>query len=125
MLKRGLKQSGEGFVFTRDLRHRVPSLYGFFDEYLEEFAKNISCPHLLIKVGGSGGTKRNLMLYFHQQASGSPHYESEEIIQRFLEIYRLNNQFEMVTVEGSHHVHLNNPERVVPSIVSFLNKYFE
>ena len=50
MLKRGLKQSGDGFVFTRDLRHRVPGLYGFTDEFLEEFAKNISCPHLLIKV---------------------------------------------------------------------------
>ena len=50
MLKRGLKRSGDGFVFTRDLRHKVPSLYGFTDEYLEEFAKNLSCPHLLIKV---------------------------------------------------------------------------
>ena len=50
MLKRGLKQSGDGFVFTRDLRHKVPSLYGFTEEYLEEFAKNLSCPHLLIKV---------------------------------------------------------------------------
>lgn len=105
MLKRGLKQSGDGFVFTRDLRHKVPSLYGFTEEYLEEFAKNLSCPHLLIK------------------ASGSPHYEKEEIIERFLEIYRQNEQFEMVTVDGSHHVHLNNPERVVPHIVSFLNKY--
>ena len=56
MLKRGLKQSGDGFVFTRDLRHRVPSLYGFVDEYLEEFAKNISCPHLLIKVVGWEGS---------------------------------------------------------------------
>ena len=54
------------------------------------------------------------------KASGSPHYENEEIITRFLEIYRKNEQFEMVTVDGSHHVHLNNPERVVPAIVSFL-----
>ena len=52
MLKRGLKQDGAGFVFTRDLRHRIPSLYGLLEEYLEEFAKNISCPHLLIKVVG-------------------------------------------------------------------------
>ena len=55
ILKRGLKQSGDGgFVFTRDLRHKIPSLYGFLDEYLEEFAKNIKCPHLLIKVVGGG-----------------------------------------------------------------------
>ena len=58
ILKRGLKQAGAGFVFTRDLRHKIPSLYGFLDEYLEEFAKNISCPHLLIKVidWGEGGS---------------------------------------------------------------------
>ena len=56
------------------------------------------------------------------KASGSPHYENEEIITRFLEIYRKNGQFEMVTVDGSHHVHLNNPERVVPSIDSFIKK---
>ena len=30
----------------------------------------------------------------------------------------------MVTVDGSHHVHLNNPERVVPSIVSFISKMY-
>ena len=58
------------------------------------------------------------------KASGSPHYENEEIITRFLEIYRKNEQFEMVTVDGSHHVHLNNPERVVPSIDSFIRKMF-
>ena len=52
MLKRGLKPSscGSGFVFTRDLRHRVPSLYGLPGEFLEQFARNIKCPHLLIKV---------------------------------------------------------------------------
>ena len=52
MLKRGMKQSscGSGFVFSRDLRHRTPSLYGLPGDFLEEFAKCIKCPHLLIKV---------------------------------------------------------------------------
>ena len=53
MLKRGLKASscGAGYVFTRDLRHRVPSMYGLPGEFLQEFARNIKCPHLLVKVG--------------------------------------------------------------------------
>lgn len=109
MLRRGLKNcedGREGFVFTRDLRHKVPSLYGFTDEYLEQFAKAITCPHLLIK------------------ASGSQHYEDDSIIKRFLDIYSHNEKFELVTVEGSHHVHLNNPERVVPSISSFIQSNF-
>jgi hypothetical protein len=34
----------------RDLRQRVGSLYGFHHDFLDEFARNIKCPHLLIKV---------------------------------------------------------------------------
>jgi len=106
MLRRGMRwcEEKEGFLFTRDLRHRAMSLYGFPEEYLQIFAKAIKCPHLLIK------------------ASGSPHYEDEEEINRFLDIYKKNDKFEMVTVDGSHHVHLNNPERVVPAIVKFIDK---
>ena len=50
ILKRGLRRTEDGFVFARDLRHRAPSLYGFPEDYLEEFARAIKCPHLLIKV---------------------------------------------------------------------------
>jgi len=109
MLKRGLKPSscGSGFVFTRDLRHRVPSLYGLPGEFLEQFARNIKCPHLLIK------------------ATGSPDYDSPELIQKILEIYSDNPNFQMATVEGSHHVHLNSPQLVAPQIDSFVGKHFK
>ena len=52
MLRRGMRwcEEKEGFLFTRDLRHRAMSLYGFPEEYLQIFAKAIKCPHLLIKV---------------------------------------------------------------------------
>ena len=55
ILQRGLKPGpdGQGWVFTRDLRHRVPSLYGLPDSFIEEFAKNVKCPHLLVKVSHS------------------------------------------------------------------------
>ena len=51
MLTRGLKSTQGGFVFSRDLRQMsVFSLYGLSQEVLEQFAKNIKCPHLLLKV---------------------------------------------------------------------------
>eukprot|EP00092_Neocalanus_flemingeri_P017820 GFUD01019284.1.p1 GENE.GFUD01019284.1~~GFUD01019284.1.p1 ORF type:complete len:332 (-),score=109.14 GFUD01019284.1:206-1201(-) len=107
ILKRGLKPSccGSGFVYTRDLRHRIPSLYGLPPEFLEQFAKNIKCPHLLIK------------------ATGSQDYDSEELIQKILEIYSDNPNYQFATVEGSHHVHLNSPHLVAPEIGSFISKH--
>jgi len=48
---------------------------------------------------------------------------SEEIAERLLKIYiNTNPNFEFREVEGGHHVHLNNPERVAPLIVRFLAK---
>jgi hypothetical protein len=37
-------------IIFRDLRQRVGSLYGFHHEFLDQFARGITCPHLLIKV---------------------------------------------------------------------------
>jgi len=109
MLKRGLKISdcGTGYVFTRDLRHRIPSMYGMPGQFLEEFARNIKCPHLLIR------------------ASNSPDYDSPELVQKILEIYSENPDFQTATVEGSHHVHLNSPELVAPHITNFVEKHFK
>ena len=50
MMKRGVAEVEGGVSFTRDLRHKVPSLYGVSDDMAWEFARNIKCPHLLIKV---------------------------------------------------------------------------
>ena len=50
MMKRGVMETEGGVRFTRDLRHKVPSLYGYSEDMAFEFARNIKCPHLLIKV---------------------------------------------------------------------------
>ena len=42
------------------------------------------------------------------------------MLERFLEIYRRNPLFTMATVKGSHHLHLNSPERVLPPVVDFI-----
>ena len=107
MTRRGVRRTEEGFIFTRDLRHRSIGLYGFSDEVLQEFARNVKCPHLVIK------------------ATDSPRYDSAESDNAILPIYKQNPKFDFVSVQGSHHVHLNSPELIVPHIEKFVNKHFQ
>ena len=58
--------------------------------------------------------------HYYIQASDSHSYEDPAVLQNFLEIYRSNPSFEMVTVKGSHHLHLNTPERVLPPLLNFI-----
>merc|ERR1712228_1061018 len=96
-VKRGLVScSGNTLNFSYDLKHRQRSLYGLHPEYLKEFASRIHCPHLLIKV---------------READNG---DIGELNNSILDIYRRNKKFRYVEVEGSHHVHLNHPERVAP-----------
>ena len=51
---------------------------------------------------------------------------SEEIARRLLKIYSDSNpHFEFHVVEGGHHVHINEPQRVAPLIVKFLEMNFD
>jgi hypothetical protein len=45
---------------------------------------------------------------------------------RILKVYQGNNpDFQYHQVEGGHHVHLNNPERIAPIVNKFLLKEFK
>ena len=57
------------------------------------------------------------------KASQSPGYERKGMNDDVLEIYAENPDFELVTVSGTHHVHLNDPEQVMAKIEPFLSKY--
>jgi len=103
-MKRGLKREAEGFVYTRDLRHRARSLYGIPTESLKEWARNIRCPHLIIAA--------QLMTMF----AGID--EDKQI----MEIYKQNPKFTCLKVEGSHHVHINEPQKVNPLILQFIQE---
>ena len=93
------------YVYTRDLRHRVTSLYGYSDDVLAGLIARITCPVLVVK--GDHGR----------------YYEPKEIPARMLEVYRRNPEFNLAEVEGAHHVHLNEPEKVAPHIEKFVRKY--
>lgn len=108
LLERGLKKAQDGkedsWEFTRDLKHRITSLYGYPQEVMRTVAAEVKCPHLIIKA-----KQGNL-------------YEPLENVTEILEIYaRTNPLFRKVEVDGNHHVHLNSPENVWPEIQTFLD----
>ena len=87
--------------------NRIPSPFNVVPEQVEHYAEQIQCPLLVVK------------------ASDSPWYMAEEYAEKILKLYKnYNPNFVYKTVEGGHHVHLNNPEKVAPLIVKFLQKTF-
>eukprot|EP00092_Neocalanus_flemingeri_P036597 GFUD01039847.1.p1 GENE.GFUD01039847.1~~GFUD01039847.1.p1 ORF type:complete len:328 (+),score=68.62 GFUD01039847.1:37-1020(+) len=108
LLTRGIikSASGSGFVFTRDIKHILKDLYGIAHEYNTEFAANIRCPHLLVRASAENAAT----------AWG----KEKEAMEEVLSIYNRNKLFTLADVLGSHHVHLNNPERVLPHIDTFV-----
>jgi len=111
LMKRGLVEHPDDpdlFSWSADLRLRIPTTFNMVQEVAEEYASNISAPHLIIK------------------AKDSNRYMSDECYDRLLKVYRLHNpNFLYREVEGGHHLHLNTPELVAPLINSFLAKQFD
>lgn len=108
LLKRGATPMADDpgrLIFNRDPRLKVTSIPGVTDEQLMSLSRNLSCDLLLILAN------EGIAFAF------SPMEQLEAI----LEVYRQRcRSFRMVKVDGTHHVHLNNPERVAPYIKEFL-----
>ncbi len=104
LMRRGTRKNPDGGIyFSRDLRHVIPSFANYTLEQHLEFAKRIKCPLLLLK------------------AKNGPMYEGKDIHDQFVQLYRDNNPaFEYVEVDGTHHVHLVQPENVASHIEKFL-----
>ncbi|KAF2883503.1 hypothetical protein ILUMI_22676 [Ignelater luminosus] len=112
ILKRNIalstKEPGK-YYFTRDMRLKTSlssDLLGWCQKDIVDSAHKIRCPLLYIK------------------ASHSPFYENKQNTLDVVKVIKkMNENFEMHIVEGTHHVHLNNPERLVNLINNFIKKY--
>jgi pimeloyl-ACP methyl ester carboxylesterase len=109
LLSRGLRPAvkpdgTEGYVYRRDPRLKISSFLNLTSEHLEAFLARIQCPLMIIK-GAQG-----------------PKYEGPEVHVKVREFFEKTlDDFRYVQVEGNHHVHLNNPERVAAP----LNEFFQ
>ncbi|CAL4193966.1 unnamed protein product, partial [Meganyctiphanes norvegica] len=105
ILKRGSQKNEDGtYSFHYDPRLKTRSLLSMTLDQQKEFAKRIECEMLIVK------------------ASLGPLYEDTKIYEEIMNIYEKKaKSFKYITVEGTHHVHLNTPEAVAPDISNFLS----
>ena len=110
LAKRGIRQTHDSkYTFSRDLKQRITSLYGYPTEVIKEFASKIDCPHLVIKA--------------------TRHPErwkiEEDAVNNIRNVYKQTNTDNYVeaTVEGNHAIHLTDPESTWLHIQEFLTKH--
>ncbi|GAA6071819.1 serine hydrolase-like protein isoform X1 [Tachysurus ichikawai] len=104
LLERGVQEVDGGVVFTRDIRINLTNIIRNTLEQCLEMQSQITAKVLVLRA--SHGMEKTFPL-------------PEEIEVPLLKGWS-GERNTIVTVEGDHHVHLNNPERVAPIITDFL-----
>ncbi|XP_017767022.1 PREDICTED: probable serine hydrolase [Eufriesea mexicana] len=105
LMKRGLKPSSEPeqYYFSRDPRLKVSVLGMISLDLALAYATRIKCAYLNIRA--VPGMKLD-------------HPESYDSVLDQIKVGAA--RFEYHKIEGTHHVHLNNPEKIAPIINSFI-----
>ncbi|XP_053675861.1 probable serine hydrolase [Anopheles nili] len=111
LLQRNIRKSSkfpDKYYFARDSRLKYGAGFLWSQEVNKRLAQNLTMPFLFIK------------------ATESPFWERKQNYDEVIEILQRNNpHFELQYVEGTHHVHLSNPERVAPFVRDFLTKHWQ
>ncbi|KAM3963589.1 putative serine hydrolase isoform 2-T2 [Aphomia sociella] len=108
LLRRGAKKSANDpnrYYFARDSRVKSTLFTPEKKLFVETLVKRLKCPTLYIK------------------AIDSPFSCDEFSVEMREIIAKTNEQFEIHFLPGTHHLHLNTPELVMPLITNFLQKY--
>uniref|UniRef100_A0A1A9X519 AB hydrolase-1 domain-containing protein n=1 Tax=Glossina brevipalpis TaxID=37001 RepID=A0A1A9X519_9MUSC len=100
-----LQRDPSKYYFSRDNRIKNWVFHSFPQSVHVELAKRIKCPYLFIK------------------ATQSPYFGSKKYYDEVLDILKQNPKFEYHIVEGTHHVHLNEPKKVADIVNSFLSTH--
>jgi pimeloyl-ACP methyl ester carboxylesterase len=109
LMKRGSKKMKWGVTFTRDIRHNLPP----FDpspseEAMLNFVSRMRCDLLVIR------------------AKQGPYHVAEKVRKQFYDTYERNcRMFRDVLMDGSHHLHMNNPDKVGTVINDFITDSIE
>lgn len=109
LLDRGCRPSPRNpnkFIISRDIRVKYMQPMYMDQPTCLEIIKRIKTPYLYIR-----GSDRDFR---------EPHARIQEAVDAFR---RSNPHFEMFKVEGTHHLHLNQPELIADKIGAFLKKY--
>ncbi|XP_049824089.1 probable serine hydrolase isoform X3 [Aethina tumida] len=109
LLRRNIQPSVKDpnkYYVTRDPRLKSIFFGNWGHNELVEYAAHVTCPLLFFKASSSG--------YFEKK---------ENPLEVFETILKVSPNCHYKEVEGKHHVHLNNPERLNGMINEFIKKY--
>lgn len=96
------------YYFSRDSRLKYYQYYATAQENALEMAKNIKAPTVYIMATG---TKTPFSV------------EQNDYFQEVLDTLKQKTNFQYYEVFGSHHVHLNEPQKIIDIINPFICKY--
>lgn len=68
-------------------------------------ANRITCPYLFIK------------------ARNSSYFEDKKYYDEVMDVLKTKPNFEYFESDGSHHLHMNNPQTIIEPIVDFINRF--
>ncbi|XP_058447440.1 probable serine hydrolase [Malaya genurostris] len=110
ILQRNIKHSKKfpgKYYFDRDNKVKYMQIIGWSDAVNHELARHVKVPQLMLK------------------ATQSPYRGSREGFDDMVAVLQKHNPlFELQYVNGSHHIHLTDPELVAPVITEFLKKHW-
>lgn len=107
MLKRGATKASWGYTFNRDIRlKRVFTELGLDDELMLKYLDCSFKPNLLII-----------------RALKSPYQPPVVLRERYYDMFMKKcPKFRDATLDGTHHLHMNDPQLVAPEICKFLDE---
>lgn len=103
-VKESAKEKGR-FIVMRDSRLKYLHASMYTPEINDDLAASVECPLLFVRA-----------------LQSSVYIPSDEA-ERVLDVMKEKTNFEMITVDGVHHVHLNEPTLVSDAVSEFVCKY--
>lgn len=111
ILKRNLAAAHDDpnkYYLTLDPRLKVGSFINYPQDEVLEATERLTMPLALFRA--------NQKVFF----------QDPRIFEEVVNVIRkVNPKYEEYLIEGTHHVHLNNPERIQSALTEFLNKYYQ
>ncbi|CAK1550665.1 unnamed protein product [Leptosia nina] len=110
LVKQGVKPSTKHpgkFFFSRDIRVKYGSFTPENNDYLELLMRRVKCPVLYFRAKDS---------HYKSLSKGFP-LKVQKLLQEN------NPHYESHLVEGTHHIHINNADKLAPVILEFLAKH--
>jgi len=111
---RSLMKVQDGFSFSHDPRLVVPNIFKFGESGMAHFIKGIKAPVMVI------WTKNTIELNSQRKIGDS---NLKQIFEDRVKLLNPATTTVIVFEEGSHHVHLDRPDLVLPPIEKFLQTY--